>query len=44
MDKNNRHVDFGVEPDFVLTKDNNGTPDYSDYFNLEVIGSMMDKN
>ncbi|MBK6087554.1 dockerin type I domain-containing protein [Ruminococcus difficilis] len=43
MDKNNKHVDFGVDPDFVLTKDNNGTPDYSDYFNLDVIGNMVDE-
>ena len=33
VDKNNVHVDFGVEPDFVLTQENNGTTDYS---NLQI--------
>ena len=43
MDKNNEHVDFGVEPDFILTKEKDGKTDYSDFFNIDVISQKMEE-
>ena len=43
MDKNNEHVDLGVEPDFILTKEKDGKTDYSDFFNIDVISQKMEE-
>jgi hypothetical protein len=43
MDKNNQHVDFGVEPDYVLTQDKDGVKDYSQYFDLAVISQYVNE-
>ena len=43
MDKNNQHVDFGVEPDYVLTQEKDGAKDYSQYFDLATISQYMNE-
>ncbi|MDO4797968.1 MAG: S41 family peptidase [Coriobacteriales bacterium] len=43
MDKNNQHVDFGVEPDYVLTQEKDGTKDYSQYFDLATISKYVNE-
>ncbi len=43
MDKNNQHVDFGVEPDYVLTQEEDGEKDYSQYFDLAVISQHVNE-
>ena len=43
MDKNNQHVDFGVEPDYVLTQEKDGKKDYSQYFDLAVISQHVNE-
>jgi C-terminal processing protease CtpA/Prc len=43
MDKNNQHVDFGVEPDYVLTQEKDGAKDYSQYFDLSVISQYVNE-
>ena len=42
-DKNNEHVDFGVEPDYVLTQEKDGEVDYSQFADLELISRYMDE-
>jgi hypothetical protein len=43
MDKNGKHVDFGVEPDYVLTEESDGQKDYSSYFDLEAISRYVNE-
>ena len=43
MDKNNQHVDFGVEPDYVLTQEKDGAKDYSQYFDLATISQHVNE-
>ena len=43
MDKNNQHVDFGVEPDYVLTQEKDGVKDYSQYFDLAAISKYVNE-
>ena len=43
MDKNNQHVDFGVEPDYVLTQEKDGAKDYSQYFDLAAISQYVNE-
>lgn len=43
MDKNNQHVDFGVEPDYVLTQEKDGAKDYSQYFDLATISQLVNE-
>jgi hypothetical protein len=43
MDKNNQHVDFGMEPDYVLTQEKDGKKDYSQYFDLAVISQHVNE-
>ena len=44
MDKNNQNVDFGVEPDYELTQEKDGEKDYSQYFDLDVIGKHVSEH
>lgn len=43
MDKNNETVDFGVEPDYVLTEEKDGAFDYSRYFDFAEISRLIDE-
>ena len=43
MDKNNETVDFGVEPDYVLTEEKDGGFDYARYFDFAEISRLMDE-
>lgn len=43
MDKNDEHVDFGVEPDYNLTEESDGQKDYSNYFDLETISRYVNE-
>jgi C-terminal processing protease CtpA/Prc len=43
MDKNNKSVDMGIEPDFVLTKEKDGEYDYSLYADFDEISRMIDE-
>ena len=43
MDKNNETVDFGVEPDYVLTEEKDGAYDYSRFFDFAEISRLIDE-
>ena len=43
LDKNNETVDFGVEPDFVLTEEKDGAFDYSRFFDFAEISRLIDE-
>ena len=43
MDKNNDHVDFGIEPDYLLTVEKDGGIDYSRFFDFTEISRLMDE-
>jgi hypothetical protein len=43
MDKNNQHVDFGVEPDYVLTEEKDGEMDYNRFFDFEEISRLINE-
>ena len=43
MDKNNQHVDFGVEPDYMLTQEKDGAKGYSQYFDLATISKHVNE-
>ena len=43
LDKNNQTVDFGVEPDYLLTEEKDGNTDYSRFFDFEEISRLIDE-
>ena len=42
MDKNNRTVDLGIEPDYALTEEKDGEIDYSRFFDFAEISRLID--
>jgi hypothetical protein len=43
MDKNGETVDFGVEPDYVLTEEKDGAFDYSRFFDFAEVSRLIDE-
>jgi C-terminal processing protease CtpA/Prc len=43
LDKNNETVDFGIEPDYLLTEENDGETDYSRFFDFAEISRLIDE-
>ena len=43
LDKNNETVDFGIEPDYLLTEENDGETDYSRFFDFAEISRLINE-
>ena len=43
MDKNGETVDFGVEPNYVLTEEKDGAFDYSRFFDFAEVSRLIDE-
>ena len=41
IDRNSKHVDFGIEPDCMLTKEVNGEMDYSLYDDFDEVSKLI---